>query len=52
MSLLRTPTRTGSRLRARPGVLESGLFLRMAEHVVVAGAGGVEVRSRAGGSGR
>lgn len=34
------------RLNARPGVLESGLFLGMADHVLIARPGGVEVRSR------
>src|SRR5690606_23382049 len=34
------------RLARRPGVLESGLFLGMADHVVVALPGGVEVRGR------
>ena len=38
-------------LRARPGVLESGLFLGMAAEAVVAGADGVRVLSRAGGAG-
>jgi ribose 5-phosphate isomerase A len=34
------------RLDGRPGVLENGLFLGMASAVVVAAAGGIEVRSR------
>lgn len=34
-------------IRSRPGVLETGLFIGMADHVVVAAAGGVRVLSRA-----
>jgi ribose 5-phosphate isomerase A len=37
------------RLALRPGVIESGLFLGMATAVVIAGAGGVQVRTREGG---
>lgn len=39
-------------LNDRVGVMENGLFLGMADHVVVAGSGGTEVRSREGRSGR
>jgi ribose 5-phosphate isomerase A len=35
-------------LSTRPGIIESGLFLGMADHAVVAGAGGVRVLSRRG----
>jgi ribose 5-phosphate isomerase A len=37
-------------LDTRPGILEHGLFLKMAERVIVAGAGGVEVLQRGGGA--
>ena len=34
-------------LRARPGVIETGLFLGMAHRSYIAGPGGVKVRERA-----
>lgn len=37
------------RLLLRPGILECGLFLGMASAVVIAGSGGIEVRTREGG---
>ncbi len=40
------PEALEARLALRPGVIESGLFLRMATAVVVAGAGGVRVMRR------
>lgn len=42
------PEGVESRLRALPAVVETGLFVGMADTVVVAGAGGVEVRDRNG----
>lgn len=36
------------RLNNRPGVIENGLFLDLADFVVLAGSGGVEIRARAG----
>ncbi len=42
------PEGVESRLRALPAVVETGLFVGMADTVVVAGAGGVEVRERGG----
>jgi ribose 5-phosphate isomerase A len=36
------------RLLLRPGILECGLFLGMATAVVIAGSGGIEVRTREG----
>ena len=42
------PEALEARLALRPGVIESGLFLGMATAVVIAGAGGVQVRTREG----
>lgn len=42
------PEALEARLSLRPGVIESGLFLGMATAVVIAGAGGVTVRTREG----
>jgi ribose 5-phosphate isomerase A len=35
-------------LNNRPGIVENGLFIGLADHVVIAGDGGTRVRSRAG----
>ncbi len=43
------PLELESRLSGRAGVVESGLFLDMADEVVVAGAGGVRRMTRRGG---
>lgn len=43
------PLELESRLSGRAGVVESGLFLDMADEVVVAGAGGVRRMTRGGG---
>ena len=43
------PLELESRLSGRAGVVESGLFLDMADEVVVAGAGGVRRMTRQGG---
>jgi ribose 5-phosphate isomerase A len=40
------PAAVLERLDSRPGVLEHGLFLDLADHVVIAGRSGVEVQSR------
>nr|MBA2669365.1 ribose-5-phosphate isomerase A [Gemmatimonadota bacterium] len=40
------------RLNARPGIIESGLFLGMANHVVVARPRGLEVLNRPNGVAR
>jgi ribose 5-phosphate isomerase A len=40
------PEDTERRLLLRPGILECGLFLGMATAVVIAGSGGIEVRTR------
>jgi ribose 5-phosphate isomerase A len=40
------------RLNARPGIIESGLFLGMADHIVVARPEGLEVMNRADGGAR
>jgi ribose 5-phosphate isomerase A len=42
------PWRLESELKHRPGIVETGLFLDMAESVVVAAAGGINVLARAG----
>jgi ribose 5-phosphate isomerase A len=42
------PEETERRLLLRPGILECGLFLGMATAVVIAGSGGIEVRTREG----
>lgn len=41
------PEQLEQTLRSRPGILENGLFLGMASHVVIATPQGVETRSRA-----
>jgi ribose 5-phosphate isomerase A len=45
---IRDPERVERRLQERPGIIESGLFLGMADHVVVARPGGTEVIHRDG----
>jgi ribose 5-phosphate isomerase A len=42
------PERLERALALRPGVVESGLFLGMADAAVIAGAGGVRVMTRGG----
>jgi ribose 5-phosphate isomerase A len=39
------PEALQARLDSRPGVLEHGLFLDLADHVIIAGSSGVEVQS-------
>ena len=43
------PEEIERRLLLRPGILECGLFLGMATAVVIAGSGGIQVRTREGG---
>jgi ribose 5-phosphate isomerase A len=40
------PAELGATLRSRPGILEHGLFLGMADEVIVATPGGLQIRGR------
>jgi ribose 5-phosphate isomerase A len=43
---MRNAAQVEAELRARPGVVETGLFLGMADVAVIAGDGGIDVRTR------